>query len=32
MALSVCVFVGETKNWIPEIAKKAKSFKIGDGN
>jgi malonate-semialdehyde dehydrogenase (acetylating)/methylmalonate-semialdehyde dehydrogenase len=31
MALSVVVFVGESKNWIPEIAAKAKSLTLGHG-
>jgi len=31
MALSVAIFVGETKNWIPEIAAKAKELKVGGG-
>lgn len=32
MALTTAVFVGETKNWVHDIAAKAKSFKIGAGN
>jgi malonate-semialdehyde dehydrogenase (acetylating)/methylmalonate-semialdehyde dehydrogenase len=28
MALSVAVFVGESKKWIPELAEKAKSLKV----
>lgn len=31
MALSVVVFVGESKNWIPDIAKKAQSLTLGHG-
>jgi len=31
MALSVAVFVGETKKWIPELVEKAKSLKVGSG-
>ena len=31
MALSVAVFVGETKNWVSELIPKAKSFKLGRG-
>lgn len=31
MALSVAVFVGETKNWVKELIPKAKSFKLGRG-
>ena len=31
MALSTAVFVGETKEWIPEIVKKAKTLKINAG-
>lgn len=32
MALSVAVFVGESKNWIPDLIEKSKTFKIGPGN
>ena len=32
MALSVAVFVGETKNWVDELVPRAKSFKIGRGD
>jgi len=32
MALSAAVFVGESKNWIPEIVAKAKKLKITEGN
>lgn len=32
MALSVAVFVGETKNWVKELVPRAKSFKIGRGD
>ena len=31
MALSVAVFVGDAKEWIPEIAAKAKELKVGSG-
>lgn len=31
MALSVAIFVGETKNWLPEIVEKAKKLKVGSG-
>jgi len=31
MALSVCVWVGETKNWIPELVEKIKKLKVGPG-
>ena len=31
MALSVAVMVGETKNWIPELAEKVKKLKLGSG-
>jgi malonate-semialdehyde dehydrogenase (acetylating)/methylmalonate-semialdehyde dehydrogenase len=29
MALPICIFVGESKNWIPELVDKARSLKIG---
>jgi len=31
MALSTAIFVGETKNWIPELVEKAKKLKVGSG-
>lgn len=31
MALSAAVFVGEAKNWIPEIVEKAKKLKVTEG-
>lgn len=31
MAISVAIFVGESKNWIPEIAAKAKALKVNEG-
>ncbi len=31
MALSAAVFVGESKNWIPEIATKAAQLKVSEG-
>jgi len=31
MALSVAVFVGESANWIPELAEKAKKLKVSSG-
>jgi len=31
MALSTAVFVGETKNWIPEIAERAKKLRVSAG-
>ena len=31
MALSVALFVGESKNWIPEIAARAKGLRVGAG-
>lgn len=31
MALSTCIFVGETKEWIADIAEKAKALKVGGG-
>jgi len=31
MALSTAIFVGETKNWIPELAERAKRLVIGPG-
>jgi len=32
MAITAAVFVGDAKNWIPEIAAKAKKLKISEGN
>jgi len=32
MALSVAVLVGDANKWIPDLVKKAQSFKIGPGN
>lgn len=32
MALSVAVMVGDSINWIPDLIKKAESFKLGAGN
>ncbi|KAM9987995.1 hypothetical protein ACTFIZ_003336 [Dictyostelium cf. discoideum] len=31
MALSAAVFVGESKNWIPELAERAKKLKVAGG-
>jgi len=31
MALSTCVMVGETKDWVPEIAERAKNIKMDGG-
>ena len=31
MALTTAVFVGNSKEWLPEIIEKAKNLKIGDG-
>jgi malonate-semialdehyde dehydrogenase (acetylating)/methylmalonate-semialdehyde dehydrogenase len=31
MALTTAVFVGDSKDWVHEISKKAQSFKIGFG-
>ncbi|KAJ9669049.1 aldehyde dehydrogenase (NADP(+)) ald6 [Coniosporium apollinis] len=31
MALSTCVMVGETKDWVPEIAERAKALKVNGG-
>lgn len=31
MALSACLFVGETKEWIPEIVEEAKKLRLGSG-
>jgi malonate-semialdehyde dehydrogenase (acetylating)/methylmalonate-semialdehyde dehydrogenase len=31
MALSTAVFVGESKNWIPELVEKAKLLKVSAG-
>lgn len=32
MALSVAVLVGDAAKWIPDLVKKAKTFKLGPGN
>lgn len=32
MALSTAIFVGETKDWIPEIVQKARSLKVNAGD
>jgi len=32
MALSVVIFVGESKSWVNDIVEKAKKLKIGPGN
>lgn len=32
MALTTAVFVGDAKEWVHDIAEKAKSFKIGAGS
>jgi len=32
MALSVGIFVGESKKWVPDIVEKAKKLKLGPGN
>jgi malonate-semialdehyde dehydrogenase (acetylating)/methylmalonate-semialdehyde dehydrogenase len=32
MALSVCLFVGESANWIPELVPKAKALKVTAGH
>lgn len=32
MALSTAVFVGDAKNWIPELAEKAKNLKVNAGH
>jgi len=32
MALSAAVFVGEARNWIPELVDRAKKLKVGEGN
>ena len=32
MALSVAVFVGDTRDWIPELIEKAKKLKVGPGD
>jgi malonate-semialdehyde dehydrogenase (acetylating)/methylmalonate-semialdehyde dehydrogenase len=32
MALSTCIFVGEAKEWIPELAEKARQLKPGPGS
>lgn len=31
MALSTAVFVGEARNWIPELVEKAKKLKVNAG-
>lgn len=31
MALSTAIFVGETKEWIPEIVEKARQLKVNAG-
>jgi malonate-semialdehyde dehydrogenase (acetylating)/methylmalonate-semialdehyde dehydrogenase len=31
MALSTIIFVGESKNWLPEIVEKAKKLRVGNG-
>jgi malonate-semialdehyde dehydrogenase (acetylating)/methylmalonate-semialdehyde dehydrogenase len=31
MALSTAVFVGEARNWIPEIVEKAQKLKVDEG-
>ena len=31
MALSTAVFVGEAKNWIPEIVERARKLKVNEG-
>lgn len=31
MAISSAVFVGESKNWIPQIVEKAKKLKVNEG-
>ncbi|KAH7698786.1 methylmalonate-semialdehyde dehydrogenase, partial [Aphelenchoides avenae] len=31
MALSTCVFVGESRKWIPDLVEKAKKLKVGPG-
>ena len=32
MALSTAIFVGEAKEWIPEIVEKAKKLKVSAGD
>jgi len=32
MALSVAVFVGDSYDWVKDIAEKAKKLKLGAGN
>ncbi|CAD8068980.1 unnamed protein product [Paramecium sonneborni] len=32
MALSVAIFVGKSREWIPDLIAKAKSFKVGPGH
>lgn len=31
MALSTVIFVGESKNWVPEIIERAKNLKVNAG-
>lgn len=31
MALSTVIFVGESKEWLPEIVEKARKLKCGNG-
>jgi malonate-semialdehyde dehydrogenase (acetylating)/methylmalonate-semialdehyde dehydrogenase len=31
MALSTAIFVGESKNWIPELVERAKKLKVSAG-
>jgi malonate-semialdehyde dehydrogenase (acetylating)/methylmalonate-semialdehyde dehydrogenase len=32
MALSVAIFVGKSREWIPDLIAKANSFKVGPGH
>lgn len=32
MALPVAIFVGDTKNWVPELIQKAKTLKLNAGH
>ncbi|RYG50936.1 CoA-acylating methylmalonate-semialdehyde dehydrogenase [archaeon] len=32
MALPVCVFVGESQKWVPELVERAKKLKVGPGH
>ena len=32
MALTTAVFVGETKNWIPELVEKVKKLRVNAGH